>query len=138
MLANKLLLLFLLEFFTSVLDDGFHWSLSDSHSLQVSRTLLSILAVLNNIVVWMVFAHPPTAKSSSPFNNLLVTVRKASIMIGIIVTFMFHHFFQFPWKVEVLINLFAFLQFYSVVSRDRKSTILQVLFFVVVVDYYKV
>ena len=30
----------------------FHWSLSDSKSPQVSRTLLNILAVLNNAVVW--------------------------------------------------------------------------------------
>ena len=30
---------------------AFHWSLSDSKSPQVSRTLLSILAVLNNAVV---------------------------------------------------------------------------------------
>ena len=29
----------------------FHWSLSDSKSLQVSRTLLNILAVLNNTVI---------------------------------------------------------------------------------------
>ena len=32
----------------------FHWSLSDSKSPQVSRTLLSILSYLNDIVVWMV------------------------------------------------------------------------------------
>ena len=32
----------------------FHWSFSDSKSPQVSRTLLSILAILNNVVVWMV------------------------------------------------------------------------------------
>ena len=31
-----------------------HWSLSDSKSPQVSRTLRSILTVLNNTVVWMV------------------------------------------------------------------------------------
>ena len=30
----------------------FHWRLSDSKSPQVSRTLLSILAVFNNAVVW--------------------------------------------------------------------------------------
>ena len=36
----------------------FHWSLSDSKSPQVSRTLLSILAVLNNAVVWMVSTRP--------------------------------------------------------------------------------
>ena len=81
----------------------FHWSLSDSNSPQVSRTLLSILAVLNNVVVWMVSTRPPTSNSSSPFSNPLVTVPKASITIGIIVTFMFHSFFQFSSKVEVLI-----------------------------------
>ena len=32
----------------------FHWSLSDSNSPQVSRTRLSILAVLSNAVVWIV------------------------------------------------------------------------------------
>ena len=36
----------------------FFWSISDSNSPQVSRTLLSILADLNNIVVLMVSAHP--------------------------------------------------------------------------------
>ena len=46
----------------------FHWSLNDRKSPQVSRTLLSILAVLKNDVAWMVFTHPPTSKSSSPFN----------------------------------------------------------------------
>ena len=71
----------------------FHWSLSDSKSPQVSRTLLSILAVLNNAVVWMVSTRTPTSKSSSPFDNPLVTVPKAPITIGIIVTFIFHRFF---------------------------------------------
>ena len=98
----------------------FHWSLSDSKSPQVSRTLLSILAVLNNAVVWMISSLPPTFKPSSPFSNPLVTVPNAPITIGIIVTFMFHSFFQFPCKVEVLILLFLFFQFYSVVSRDSK------------------
>ena len=36
----------------------FHWSVSDSKSPQVSRTLLSIRADLNNAVVWMVSTHP--------------------------------------------------------------------------------
>ena len=96
----------------------FHWSFSDSKSPQVSRTLLSILSVLNNAVVWMVSTRPPISKSSSRFNNPLVTVTKAPI--GIIVTFVFHSFFQFPSKVQVLILLFPFFQFYSVVSRDCK------------------
>ena len=72
----------------------FLWSLSDSKSPQVSRTLLSILAFLNKVVVWMVSTHPPTSKSSSPFSNPLVTVPNTPITIGIIVTCMFHSFFN--------------------------------------------
>ena len=90
----------------------FHWSLSDSKSPQVSRTLLSILAVLNTAVIWMVPTRLPTSKSSSPFNSPLVTVPNAPITIGIIVTIMFHNFFQFPSKVEVLILLFTFFRYY--------------------------
>ena len=47
----------------------FHWSLSNSKSPQVSRTLLGILAVLNNVVVRMVSIRTPASKSSSPFSN---------------------------------------------------------------------
>ena len=65
----------------------------------------------------MVSAPLPTSKSSSPFNDPLVTVPKAPIPIGIIVTFLFH-VFQFLCKVEVLILLLTFFQFYSVVSRN--------------------
>ena len=96
----------------------FHWSLSDSKSPQVSRTLLSILAVLNNVVVWMVSTHPPTSKSSRPFNNPFVTISKAPITIGIIVTFMFLSFFNSLGRSRKI--LFTFLQFYSVVSRNSK------------------
>ena len=98
----------------------FHWILSDSKSPQVSRTRLSILAVLSNAVIWILSTRPPTSKSSRPFNNRLVIVPKALIIIGTIVTFMFHSFFQFSNKVEVLILLFTFLQIYSVVPRDSK------------------
>ena len=72
----------------------FHWNLSDSKSPRVSRTLLSILAVLKNDVVWMVSTRPPTSKSSSSFNNTLVIVPKAPIIIGAIVTIIFHSFFN--------------------------------------------
>ena len=72
----------------------FHWRLSDSKSPQVSRTLVSILAVFNNAIVWMVSTRPPTSKSYSPFNNPLVTTPKVPITIGIIVTFIFHSVFN--------------------------------------------
>ena len=84
-----------LEFFTSVLADGFFYrSLSDSKSPQVSRTYLRILAVLCYAVVWIVSTRPPTSKSSRPFNNPLVIVPRTPITIGTIVTFMFHSFFN--------------------------------------------
>ena len=72
----------------------FYSRLSDSKSPQVSGILLSILAVLNNAVVWVVSTRPPTSKSSRPFNNPLLTAPKAPITIGIIVTFMFHSVFN--------------------------------------------
>ena len=90
----------------------FHWS--DSMSPQVSRTFLSILAILNNAMVWMVSICPPTSKPSSAFNSRLVTIPNSTITISLISTFMF-----LP---------FTFFQFYSVISI-AKSTILQVLFF---------
>ena len=116
----------------------FHWRLSASKSPQVSRTFLSILVVFNNTVVWMVFSQPPTSKSSRPFNNPLVTMPKVPITIGIIITFMFHSFFQFSSNVEVLISLFSFFQFYSVVSQDSKVDNFAKFLFFFVVDYYKV
>ena len=63
----------------------FHWILSDSKSPQVYRTLLSILAVLNHAIVWMVSTRPIISKSSSPFDSPLVTVPNAPITIGVIV-----------------------------------------------------
>ena len=72
----------------------FHWRLSDSKSPQVSRILLSILAVFNNVVVWTDSTRPPTSKSSRPFNDPLVTMPKAPISTDVIVTFMFHIFFN--------------------------------------------
>ena len=106
----------------------FHWSLSDSKSPQVSRTLLSILAVLNNAVVWMVSSRPPTLKSPSPFSNPFVTVPNALITIGIIVTCLFHSFFNSLARSRYLsffLHSFSFILW----SAGTKSTILQVLFF---------
>ena len=72
----------------------FPWSLSNSKSLQVSRTRLRILAVLSNAVVWTVSVRLPISKSSRHFNNPLVIVPNAPITLGTIVTFMFHSFFN--------------------------------------------
>ena len=84
----------------------FYWSLSDSKSPQVSRTLLSILADLN--VTWMVPTRPLISKPSSPSANPLVTVPSASITIGITVTFMLHSFFV-SWARSRYLSLFSFI-----------------------------
>ena len=98
----------------------FHWNLRDSKSYQISRTLLSILAVVNNYVVWMVSTRPPTSKSSIPFNNSLVTVPKAPMTIGIIVTFMFHsvfffnylaryYYYYYSYSYSVILSIYLFM-----------------------------
>ena len=71
----------------------FHWSLSESKSSQVSRTLLSILADLNYAVVWIISTRPLISKCSSPCSSPLEIVLSASNTISITVTFMFHSFF---------------------------------------------
>ena len=118
----------------------FHWNLSDSKSPQVYRTLLSILADLNNAVVWMVSTRPLISKSPSLFINPSVTVPRIPITIGIIVTFMFHSFFNSRARSRFL-SFFSFSFNFTLWSAGTaKSTIRYVLFVVVVVvaDYYKV
>ena len=70
----------------------FHQSVSDSKPPQISRTLLSILADLNNFVVWMVSTWPLVSKSSSLFIKPLAVVPSAPVIFGITVTCMFYSF----------------------------------------------
>ena len=77
----------------------FHCSLSDSQSPQVSRTLLSILADLNNVVVWMIFTFPLISKSSRSFTKPLGFVPSAPNIIGITVN---------------IILLYALLEFFRI------------------------
>ena len=68
---------------------AFYWSLSNSKSPQVSRTLLSILANLNDAVVWIVSTRPLISKSSRPIINPFGTAPSAPVTIGITITFTF-------------------------------------------------
>ena len=97
-----------------------HWILSDSKFPQVSRALPSILADLNNAVVWMDSTHPLIYKSASLYNNPLVTVARAPITIDITIIFMFHSFFSFSSKVKEDIFPFGFFQFYTMISGGSK------------------
>ena len=72
----------------------FHWILSDSKSPQVSKTFLTILADLSNVVVWMV--SPP----SSDFDFFLPPYQafkdhSKCTNYDITVAFMFHNVFSY-------------------------------------------
>ena len=75
--------------FTPALADGFSLKFEWQ---QISRILLSILADLNNAVVWIASTRPLFSKSSNPCINPLVTVPRAPI--GIIVSFIFRSIFN--------------------------------------------
>ena len=105
-----------------------HWSLRDSKSLQVSRTLLSILADLNNEVAWIVLTRPLISKSSSPFNIPSVPV---PITIGINVTFMFHSFFNFLERSKYLFFFLFSFNFTLWSAETAKSTIIIIIFIIV-------
>ena len=107
----------------------FHWSLSDSKSPQVSRTRLSIQAALSNAVLWVVSTRPLTSKSSRPFNNPFVTVPNAPITIGTIVTFLFHSLFNSLARSRYLSFFSLSFRFILWSVGIAKSTILQILFF---------
>ena len=105
----------------------FNWSWSDNKSPQVSRTLLSILTVLNNGVVWMVSTCPPPPESSSSFNNPIVTVPNAPITVGLIVTFMFHIFKNSLARSRYISFFLLSFSFIVWSASTAKSTILPVL-----------
>ena len=111
----------------------FHWSLSDSKYPQVSRTLLIILAVFSISVVWIVSTHPPASKSSRHFNNPLVTVPKAPITIGTIVTFIFQSFFNSLARSRYLSFFIHSFIFTLWSSGTAKSTILQILLLLLII-----
>ena len=77
----------------------------------------------------MVSTRPPTSKSSSP----LVTVPKVPITIGIIVTFMFHTFFKSLARSAYLSFFSHSFIFILWSAGTAKSTILQVLFFLLII-----
>ena len=83
----------------------FHRSVSNCKSFQVSRTLLSILAVLRNAVVWMVSIHPPILNSTSPLSKSLRIVSTMPITAVITLTHIFHSFLSFLTRSKNTIDL---------------------------------
>ena len=98
----------------------FHWNLRYSKSPQVSRTRLSILANLNNAVISMASLHPPPPISNSsnslqafwwPFQPHQLHLMLLSLSCST---------FSFSGKIQVLVSLFVFFDFCSVVWQDSE------------------
>ena len=81
---------------------SFYWSLSDCHSPQVSRTLLSILADLNNALFGIVSACPPFSNSSSPLTKPLRIVLSANPKQTIKFTYTYKTWIYKAWIVAHL------------------------------------
>ena len=104
----------------------FHWRLSDSKSPQISRTLLSILAIFNNALVWMVSTRPPTSKFSRSFNNPLVTVpTHQSQLVQSILSYTIVFFFNSRARSRYLSLFSNSFNFILWSAGIEKSTILQ-------------
>ena len=110
----------------------FHCSLNDCKSPQVSRTLLSILADLNNAIIWMVSTRTLFSKSFSPCNNPFVTLLSAPITIGITVTFMFHGFFFCSLARSKYLSTFS-LSFISTLWWTKTIIIIIIIVIIIVV-----
>ena len=112
----------------------FHGSLGDCKSLQVSRTLLSILADLNNAVVWMISTCFLNSKSSSlstiplgivPMHHLLLlSASSCSIVFSSLAR---------SWDLSLFSLSFNFTH---LSAGSAGSIIRQVLVFVLVDNHY--
>ena len=93
----------------------FHGGPSDRKIPQVSKTFLSIIADLNNTLVWVVSSLPLiSSNSSSLLAKSLGTAPSAPTTIGITVTLMLHSLFSS--LVQEILYVFVFFYFHSVVS----------------------
>ena len=88
--------------------------------LKSPKTLLNILAHLNNAVVWMISTCPFISKSSCPLYQSFCDCTKSTNDNWYNLHLHVPQFFQFLSKVLVLILLFTFFQFYPVVSWNSK------------------
>ena len=115
----------------------FHWCLSKSNSLQISKTLFSIQADLNCAVILMVSILSLTFDSFNLFffRSPLGTVLSAPITIGITVTLLFQNLFFFRSLARskyLPIFLLSFHFFLSMVHWNIKIHLMVSSFFLLV------
>ena len=112
------------EFFTSTLADYLSLESEWQKCLLKSPGLFEVL--------WRISTRPISSNSSCLFDNPLVTVQKVPITIGVIVTFIFHSFFN---SLAMSRYITFFTLSFNFTLWLSKFIILQVLYFV---DYYNV
>ena len=114
----------------------FHWSLSDSNSLQISRTLLSILTDFNNAVLKGGLCSSSDFQPFQLSDQAFGIIPSTSITTGITVIFMFHSFHSSLVRSKYLF-LFLFSLIFTLWSAGTtKFTSRQVLFFFFLFFYY--
>ena len=116
-----------------------HRRLSDSKFTQISRTLLRILADINNAVIQMISMCPLISKSSRPCTYHLVTVTRAPISTGIQPSLSGFTVVSLPSQGPGTYLSFCFLSILLCRQPGRQNLkFSKFTFFVIVVDYYKV
>ena len=103
---------------------------------QVSRTLLSVLADRNNIVVLIVSARYLIFNSSSPFTEPLEIIPTAPIAVGITVTLMLNNFIIiiiiiiiviYSWRVfHIIVSWWSFTKVWVTASLPKSSGLFSV------------
>ena len=109
-----------------------HWTLRNNKFPEVSRTLLSTLADLNDAVVWRVSTRPLISESSSPFINplwLYRTYHLQLVSLSLSYSIVFWVFFSSLARFWCLCFFSFSFSFTKWLIKMAKSTIRQLLFF---------
>ena len=94
---------------------------------------MNIQADLNNAIVWMVSICPPISTSSSPLSRPLGTIPSTPVTTVISITLRFYCFLSCQAKSKNLFLILFSLIFTLESTGMAKSTIQQVLFFMLII-----
>ena len=98
----------------------FRWSLSDSKSIQVTWTLLSILTDLNNAVISGVSIRPPISNSSSLISKLWGSFQVHQLHL-VSPSHSCFTAFLVPWQGSSICRTFRFLWFLLCGPPERQN-----------------
>ena len=123
-------LLFLYMFFATLLTGGFHWSLNNSKSPQLSKTISCILASFGNAVVWTVLFLLQITGSPSTFLRFFEIVPEVQLWLVSLSTSCYKIFSPLRQGPGIFPVFFFLYILWS--AGTAKSTYEQVLFFLLI------